>query len=59
MTAGAVVPAVIVGCNFGLGTCMAGCVIAGVFSGHISHREINVDQHSKQRNKYKYSALVW
>ncbi|KAJ9064621.1 hypothetical protein DSO57_1028538 [Entomophthora muscae] len=29
VTAGAGVPAVILGCNVGLGACMAGCVAAG------------------------------
>ena len=30
VTAGAATPAVIVGCNMALGTCMAGCVAAGL-----------------------------
>lgn len=30
VTAGAGVPAVILGCNVALGTCMAGCVAAGL-----------------------------
>jgi hypothetical protein len=39
--AGAAVPAIIVGCNSGLGICMAGCVIAGVFSGPIYGRGLS------------------
>lgn len=35
VTAGAAIPAVIVSCNAGLGTCMASCIVAGVLSGPI------------------------